>query len=169
MQGSVGSVSKHYTANVKFNPEGGQVDAGISRVPGTTKEYPNPNFYVTAFEVDLDPSVWGRRRSIHFQRSNMALDEAIQSDAQFAKSMEDLIPGVQTAVGRSGGRETPDGWVWHHVPSAHANGRMGVMRLVPLKQHPKDKSGPWWGVLHMKPGDWGGYSEWAIPNGAPRN
>lgn len=39
------------------------------------------------------------------------------------------------------------------------------MQLVPKSQHTPGSE--FWGVLH--PDNKGGYSEWAIPNGAPKN
>lgn len=52
-----------------------------------------------------------------------------------------------------------------HLRSA-ACGVPGVMRLVPSDQH--TPGSPWWRILHPDPGAAGGYSEWAIPAGAPR-
>jgi len=126
---------------------------------------PSGAHYSVAFEMKLDSAALGRSRSVHFNRANAALDEAIQSDAQFAQLMERLIPGVGQAVSRTGGRTTPKGWVWHHVASSQSGGQTGFMRLVPDTQHAPGST--WWGTLH--PGGIGGYSEWAIPLGAPRN
>lgn len=66
-----------------------------------------------------------------------------------------------------GGRATPSGWIWEHASSSTAFGEQGVMRLVPEAQ--RTPGSDWWRVLHPDPGAAGGYSEWAIPNGAPKN
>jgi hypothetical protein len=127
----------------------------------------NPTAYSTAFEMKLPTSVLGKRRSVHFTRANASLDQALGADAQFAKMMDDLIPGVRQAVSSVGGRQTPVGWTWEHVHSTQAGGQVGVMRLVPTYQH--TPGSPWWRVIHPQPGAAGGYSEWAIPRGAPKN
>ncbi|GAB2884979.1 hypothetical protein GCM10027074_61920 [Streptomyces deserti] len=124
-----------------------------------------PNAYSVAFEMTLDAADFGRSRNTHFRRANAALDAALQSDPSFAQAMEQLIPGVGAAVSSTGGRRTPGGWTWQHEPSVNAGGRQGVMRLVPTFQHAPGS--PWQPLLH--PGGAGGYAEWAIPNGAPRN
>jgi len=81
--------------------------------------------------------------------------------------MEKMIPGVKDAVSKVGGRKTPTGWTWEHASTTTANGRTGVMRLVPTAQH--TPGSPWWRVIHPDSGASGGYSEWAIPAGAPPN
>ncbi|MEU2155708.1 LamG-like jellyroll fold domain-containing protein [Streptomyces sp. NPDC019396] len=124
-----------------------------------------PRAYSTGYEMTLDAVDFGRSRGTHFRRANEALDAALQSDAGFAQSMEQMIPGVGRAVSSQGGRRTPAGWTWQHEPASNAGGRQGVMRLVPRSQH--DPGSLWQHLLH--PGGSGGYSEWAIPNGAPRN
>lgn len=124
-----------------------------------------PNAYSVAYEVELPSSVLGRSRSVHFNRANATLDDALASDSSFARAFEDLVPGASEAVSQAGGRATPVGWVWHHVPSSAAQGRSGVMQLVPGSQH--FPGSPWNRLLH--PGGFGGYAEWAIPKGAPLN
>ncbi|MFB7557105.1 polymorphic toxin-type HINT domain-containing protein [Streptomyces brevispora] len=124
-----------------------------------------PQAYSVAFEMTLDAADFGRSRSTHFRRANEALDAALQSDAGFAQSMDQLIPGIGSAVSSRGGRRTPAGWTWQHEPASNAGGRQGVMRLVPRSQH--DPGSLWQHLLH--PGGAGGYAEWAVPNGAPRN
>ncbi|MFI0263808.1 RHS repeat-associated core domain-containing protein [Streptomyces sp. NPDC017056] len=124
-----------------------------------------PQAYSVAFEMTLDAVDFGRSRGTHFRRANTALDAALQSDAGFAQSMEQMIPGIGRAVSSQGGRRTPAGWTWQHEPASNAGGRQGVMRLVPRSQH--DPGSLWQHLLH--PGGSGGYSEWAVPNGAPRN
>lgn len=104
---------------------------------------------------------------MHFNRANEALDRAMLGDREWAQSMEELIPGCGTAVCEFGGRQTPPGWTWEHASTSTAGGRSGVMRLVPTEQH--TPGSPFWRILHPDPGAAGGYSEWAIPAGAPKN
>jgi len=127
----------------------------------------NPRAYSSAFEMRLPNSVLGKSRSVHFNRANAALHDALAADAQFAGMMDDLIPGVRQSVSSVGGRQNPIGWTWEHVHSSQAGGQIGTMRLVPTPQH--TPGSPWWRVLHPQPGAAGGYSEWAIPRGAPPN
>jgi len=127
----------------------------------------NPTAYSVSYEMKLQPADLGRSRSVQFNRANKALDASLKSDTEFASMMDDLIPGAQDSVSSIGGRATPDGWIWEHASSSTASGETGVMRLVPEAQH--TPGSPWWRVLHPDPGAAGGYSEWAIPNGAPKN
>ncbi|WP_226469880.1 RHS repeat domain-containing protein [Luteimonas panaciterrae] len=127
----------------------------------------NPAAYSTAFEMQLSPADFGKNRSVHFNRANAALDNALQADNEFASMMQTLIPGVQSSVSSVGGRSTPSGWTWEHASSSTAGGRVGVMRLVPSEQHTPGSA--WWRVIHPDQGARGGYSEWAIPAGAPKN
>jgi hypothetical protein len=126
-----------------------------------------PGGYSVAFQMELHFFDFGRSRKVHFNRANAALYEALQKDPEFAKMMEALIPGLKDSVSSVGGRETPEGWTWEHVSSPFADGKRGVMRLVPRSQH--TAGSPWWRVLHPAKGAAGGYAEWAIPNGAPKN
>lgn len=121
--------------------------------------------YSAGYEMTLDAASLGRSRTVHFNRANEALDKSITADPDFGAKMESLIPGVKAAVSRTGGRSDPPGWTWHHVSTATAEGRVGVMRLVPTAQH--SVGSIFQKVLH--PGGAGGYSEWAIPAGAPKN
>ncbi len=93
-----------------------------------------------------------------------ALDDALQADASFASGFDDLIPGASSSMSSVGRRATPSGWTWHHVPSSAAQGRIGIMQLVPTSQHAPGSI--WQRLLH--PGGFGGYAEWAVPRGAPR-
>jgi hypothetical protein len=117
---------------------------------------PNGKFYSVAFETKLDPSVWGKADGVHFNRSMVALDDALRADPAWAAEMEVLIPGVQSSVSRVGGRTVPDGWVWHHDVDP------GVMQLVQVSQH---WDPAFWNIFH--PGGRGGYAIWARPAGAP--
>lgn len=117
--------------------------------------------------MQLDPSVYGRSRDVHFNRANKSLDDAMKADPDFAKKMEKLIPDVQRQVSAKGGREDPIGWTWEHASTSTAHGQVGILRLVPTAQH--TPGSPFWRVLHPDKGAEGGYSEWAIPAGAPKN
>jgi hypothetical protein len=128
---------------------------------------PKPTAYSVAYEMQLDPADFGRSRTVHFNRANAALDKTLQSDQELAQAMDNLIPGVEKSVARKGGRETPEGWTWEHASTSVTGGPQGVMRLVPSEQH--TPGSPWWRILHPDPGAAGGYSEWAIPAGAPAN
>ncbi|GAA2514333.1 putative T7SS-secreted protein [Streptomyces longisporus] len=125
----------------------------------------NPRGYSSLFEMQLDPSDFGRSRSVHFNRANAALDEAIKANPDLGKYLDQFSPGIADQVSEVGGRRNPIGHTWQHEPAANAEGRQGVMRLVPTYQH--TPGSPWWDVLH--PGNTGGYAEWAVPNGAPPN
>ena len=127
----------------------------------------NPTVYSVAFEMKLDPADFGKRRSVHFNRANAALDNALKRDEQFADIMENLIPGVKSSVSSVGGRATPRKWTWEHASSSTANQQFGVMRLVPTAQH--TPGSPFWRILHPNTGAAVGYTEWAIPAGAPKN
>ncbi len=105
-----------------------------------------PNAYTAAFEMRLKPGDYGKSRKTHFSRANEALDDAMQSDPDFAKMMESIIPGVGKAVSSKGGRKKPPHWTWQHEPMSNAGGRKGVLRLVPTFQH---KPGSvWQSLLH---------------------
>ncbi|WP_422527052.1 RHS repeat-associated core domain-containing protein [Serratia fonticola] len=134
---------------------------GNARIPD------NPTAYSVAYEMQLDPSVYGRSRDVHFNRANKSLDDAMKADPDFAKKMEKLIPDVQRQVSAKGGREDPIGWTWEHASTSTAHGQVGILRLVPTAQH--TPGSPFWRVLHPDKGASGGYSEWAIPAGAPKN
>lgn len=124
-----------------------------------------PTAYSVGFEMTLDPKDFGRRREVHFNRANKALDQAFTSDPSFQAQMEQQIPGAGAAVSSSGGRDEPSGWTWHHAPTSVTQGRVGVMQLVPAVQHTPGTA--FYRLMH--PDGFGGYSEWAIPAGAPPN
>ena len=56
-------------------------------------------------------------------------------------------------------------FTWEHCPSSTAQGRKGVMRLVPKSQHQPNT--PFWKLLHPEYKNRGGYHQWAVPAGAP--
>ena len=121
---------------------------------------PSGKFYSVLFEVKLPESAWGASRYTHFKLANEAFAEALKQDPEFNQLVEQLIPRAIDQVERAGGRGAPEGWVWHH----HAS-REGVMQLVPEQQHTPGSI--FWETMH--PDNKGGYSNWAIPAGAPPN
>lgn len=158
--------------NVRITPRANATAAdAVSSIPenstALTTPPENPTAYSVAYEMKLQPADLGTSRSVQFNRANAALDNSLKSDSEFAATMDDLIPGVQNSVSSVGGRATPEGWIWEHASTSTANGEVGIMRLVPEEQH--TPGSPWWRVLHPDKGAAGGYSEWAIPNGAPKN
>ena len=156
---------------LKYADEAGALIKGgvknSDEIIGASKTLVNPKQYSTAFEMKLDPSDFGKSRSVHFNRANAALDDAMIADPQFAKMMDDLMPGARGAVSKTGGRQSPTNWSWEHASTSTASGQKGVMRLVPTEQHTPGSQ--WWRILHPDSGARGGYSEWAIPAGAPKN
>ncbi len=149
-----------------------EIGTGLAQKTAPTIGPPPPTNvrnYSVAFQVQLEPSDWGRSRSVHFNRANAALDSALKLDPEFGQSMEEMIPGVSNAVDRNGGRENPPGWVWHHATTAQGApteaGQAGVLQLVPKPQHSPGSS--FWGILHPNMDFGGGYKEWAVPAGAP--
>ncbi|WP_440533999.1 hypothetical protein [Variovorax sp. YR566] len=139
----------------------GAIGIGLEPIPN------KPATYSVAFETQLDVVDFGKSRDVHFNRANAALDKALQADSEFSVMMEKLIPGVQDSVSAIGGRTRPSGWIWEHASSSTAFGQQGIMRLVPSYQHTPGSS--WWRALHPNTGASGGYAEWAIPAGAPKN
>lgn len=125
----------------------------------------HPTAYSVGYEMTLDPKDFGRSREVHFNRANMALDQAFRSDPGFRAQMEQEMPGAGAAVSSAGGRDEPNGWTWHHAPASVTQGRAGVMQLVPTVQHTPGTA--FYRLMH--PDGFGGYSEWAIPAGAPPN
>ncbi|MGW6599779.1 RHS repeat-associated core domain-containing protein [Streptomyces sp. NPDC055036] len=125
----------------------------------------NPRGYTAIYEMQLNRADFGQSRAVHFNRANAALDAAIQADPALGRFLDQFSPGIAARVSSVGGRRTPAGFTWQHEPRSNAQGREGVMTLVPRYQH--TSGSPWWDILH--PGYSGGYAEWAIPNGAPPN
>jgi hypothetical protein len=143
---------------------GVRVAQTVDDIP-TTPATPSGNQYSVGYEMQLDPTDFAQSRRVHANRANASLDAALSADEQWAAHMDDLIEGVHGSVSSVGGRQTPTGCTWHHVPSSTADGRLGVMHLVPTEQHAAGSI--FQGALH--PDGLGGYSEWAIPAGAPPN
>ncbi|ROR65642.1 HNH endonuclease [Agrococcus jenensis] len=117
-----------------------------------------PEQYEVYYEMTLDEVDWARSRSVHFNRANTALDEAMQTDADFEDWMESVSPGIADRVAQPGGRQNPSpaDFIWHHAHPDTVLGRNGVMQLVPTPQHTPGSL--WWGILH--PGNRGGFAIW---------
>ncbi|MEI7265053.1 RHS repeat-associated core domain-containing protein, partial [Pectobacterium carotovorum] len=113
--------------------------------------------YSVAYETKIDDQFYpGRSDKVHFQDANKKLHEAMQADPSFAKSMEDMYPGITDGVkpGPRGAypRRSPiSDLTWHHHPE-----KPGVMQLVPLSQHQAP------GVVQetLHPGGKGGMYNW---------
>lgn len=116
-----------------------------------------PGAYSVAFQTTLDASELGLSRARHFAIANEALADARAASPELAE----LVP---THAGRA---SPPSGWVWQHATIEQGGGQAGVMQLVPKAQH--TAGSPFWRLLHPLPNGGGGYSEWAIPAGAPPN
>ena len=140
----------------------------LARPSATSGEYrlapqATRSAYSVAFETQLDDAVLGSSRSVHFNRANAALDDALRSDTAFATQFDEMIPGASSAVSLMGGRATPAGYTWHHVPSSAAGGRVGVMQLVPTWQHAPGSI--WQRLVH--PGGSGGLFGMGDSTGSP--
>jgi len=96
-------------------------------------------------------------RAGHFQIAN----EALAAERAANPALSDLVPAP------TGWGKPPSGWVWQHATIEQAGGRTGVLQLVPKAQH--TPGSPFWRLLHPLPGGGGGYTQWAIPAGAPPN
>jgi RHS repeat-associated protein len=122
-----------------------------------------PAAYSVAMEVQLAPNQFGMRRDRHFAIANQALRSELATNPTLAN----LVPYPEV-LGRA-----PNGWTWQHATTNQAwnnvtgQGRPGVLQLVPKDQHTGGSE--WWCLLHPLPNGGGGYSEWAIPAGAPNN
>jgi len=125
-----------------------------------------PSVYSVAYEVKLHPSDYGKSRSVHKRLANGALARDLRLNPELLDIMKSAIPGLESWLNETGGRKTPEGWIWEHASTSTAFGQKGMMRLVPKEQHTPGSA--FWRILHPDKGASGGYSEWAIPNGAPR-
>ena len=126
---------------------------------------PGSEPYHYAYEAVLDQVDLGRSRRVHFNRSNAQLEEALRADPDFAAAMDQVSPGILGRVSSGGGRRNPLNFTWHHEPTSNVGGTPGVMRLVPREEHTPGSD--FWKSLH--PDGYGGYAEWATPNGARPN
>lgn len=128
--------------------------------------------YTVAYETTLDAADIPTDRPTHFRAANTKLLNDIMADDDFKQLMEqitgrpDLVRDLQARTGRVRSKP-PKNWTWQHATKSQAQGRIGVLQLVPRVEH--TPGSPWWRVLHPLPGAAGGYSEWAIPLGAKKN
>ncbi|RZP74423.1 hypothetical protein D8T51_17095 [Vibrio vulnificus] len=113
--------------------------------------------YSVVYEAKIDDKYYpGRSDKVHFQDANKKLHEAMLADSSFAKSMEDMYPGITEGVkpgprGAYPRRAPVRDLTWHHHPE-----KAGVMELVPLSQHQAP------GVVQesLHPGGKGGMYNW---------
>lgn len=123
---------------------GNSANNGAAEAAGT-------DAYSVAFKMRLAPESYpGLSRAAHFQEANEALLQAMEGDAQFAKSMEDLGISLDRTPTGLAPRQSPAGWTWHHAEG------LGDMELVPRYQHTPGSD--FWEVLH--PDGNGGYYIW---------
>ena len=120
---------------------------------GTAARAASGDFYSVAFETELSPTSYpGVSRYMHFKEANTALDAAMNADADFAATMDQLGISVPRSPSGSILGTSPENWVWHHDTEA------GIMQLVPKSQHPNIPGGIFWETMH--PGGNGGFSIW---------
>jgi len=122
-----------------------------------------PSGYPIHFEFELDRGDLGTSESVHFNRSNVALEVALRNDPALLDRLATLSrrtpADILSAVSKKGGRRQPFGFTWHHALTSQAS-RPGVMQLVLRQRHLEDA-----GFFH--PDRYGGYDEWTRPAGAP--
>jgi hypothetical protein len=112
---------------------------------------PTGNAYTVVFQTTLDSASYpGLSRAAHFQEANEALLTAMESDPQFAQTMQYAGVNLDRAATGLAPRTPPNRWTWHHAQDR------GVMQLVPRSQHTPGSI--FWETLH--PDGRGGYSIW---------
>ncbi len=116
-----------------------------------------PIAYSVAFETELASTQLGLSRRAH----NAIANDALIAERAANPSLASLVPAP------AGTGLPPAGWTWQHATIDQARGRVGVLQLVPTAQHTPGSD--FWRLLHPLPGGAGGYSQWAIPAGAPPN
>jgi len=122
-----------------------------SYLRGTRAENAAADVYSVAYKTRLAPESYpGLSRAAHFQEANGSLLSAMEGDAQFAKSMENLGVSLERTPTGLTPRQSPAGWTWHHADG------LGQMELVPRYQHTPGSS--FWPILH--PNGYGGYFIW---------
>jgi hypothetical protein len=123
-------------------------------VPGGTTGVPaaaTGDTYSVAFETELKATSYpGVSRGLHFQEANENLLQMMESDPQFAQTMQDAGVNLQRTPTGLAPRTPPAGWTWHHAEDP------GVLQLVPRVQHTPGSI--FWDTLH--PGGQGGYATW---------
>jgi RHS repeat-associated protein len=103
-----------------------------------------PSAHSVLFETTIAKTGKGERTA-HKAAANKELNAALAQDKDVAQMMS------RAGVTPTAGSGTPTGYQWHH-----AQGRPGVMQLVPESQHSPGSA--FQDVLHR--GGKGGYSEW---------
>jgi len=131
-------------------------EEGVKMLTAKTAETA-PKAYSVAFQTQLDATELGLSRAEHFQIAN----EALQAERDVNPALAELVGDPQ------GWGRAPAGWTWQHATIEQGGGVAGVMQLVPRAQH--TPGSPFWSLFHPLPGRGGGYSQWAIPAGAPVN
>lgn len=113
------------------------------------------NAYSVAYETHLPKTSYpGRSRPHHFQEANRNLLRELDTDADVARGMEEMIPGIRGMLINSRGtiaRRPPSKWTWHHAANEE-----GLMQLVPKIQH--TAAGKLQSLFH--PGGRGGFGIW---------
>ena len=164
-----GAFDQINAADIQSGDAGAKANTGQIRAVGNgigdREVGPNRKTYSVAVEVQLDPQDYGKSRRSHKILANDRLSTWLEDPEYFAV-LDQVIPNVQSLL-QSDRTKAPEGWSWEHASTSTASGRKGVIRLVPSYQH--TPGSPWWRALHPDKGGRGGYSEWAIPAGAPPN
>jgi hypothetical protein len=107
--------------------------------------------YSVAFQTELKATSYpGVSRGLHFQEANENLLQMMESDPQFAQTMQDAGVNLQRTPTGLAPRTPPAGWTWHHAEDP------GVLQLVPRVQHTPGSI--FWDTLH--PDGQGGYAIW---------
>ena len=113
--------------------------------------------YSVAFQMHLPADQLGTPRANHFKLANEALE-----------GTKELVPELAALVPKASKPSiSPKGWIWQHATIEQGGGYVGVMQLVPELQHTPGSE--WWRTLHPLKWGGGGYTQWAIPLGAPKN
>jgi RHS repeat-associated protein len=119
----------------------------------------DPHAYSVLYETKIGPDVLAvPNRAEHFKVANESLLKSADTDADFNKIMETMVPGFRRVKGTkiptkgiSPGKEV----TWHHVPGTD------TLQLVWRYQHEQSK-GPQWNALWQKmfhPGNKGGFAD----------
>lgn len=124
--------------------------------------------YSCYFEIQLEPSNFGKKRQIHNKICNqLLLEQLIELNKEGIQlyevaSNEKLIAKIISSPEKAPHKSL----TWEHCSTSTViGGREGVMRLVPKEQH--NARSEYWRTIHPDYKNRGGYHEWAVPNGAP--
>ncbi len=160
--GAVGRVERGiatFNFAVAVLPVGRIAEAGARIATGAAEIAAGaaPRAYSVAFEMQLASTELGLSRRAHFTIAN----DSLQAERAVNPALAELVSAP------AGSGLPPGGWAWQHATIGQGGGRAGVLQLVPRSQH--TSGSPFWPLLHPLPGGAGGYSQWAIPAGAPPN